>query len=274
MILLNQQEVKFPKYSNGEFDLKKEFLASLIIKEKNEVKWFYKGNEDFVKLHFLIRFLQETSIVEKLIITQMPYGRMDRSQNGFPFTLNYISELINNWNIPIVDVFEAHSDVTIKLIKNSKQILKNPELLEKVKKQVGFDESVDHVCYPDKGAKARYPEMNNVLICEKVRDFDSSDIDALTLSNPEMVKGKKAIIMDDLCSYGRTFNYAAKALREAGIEEVYLLITHAEEGLFLGNIFKLGLINHVFTTDTILSNEIRNKWEHQKHKHQVTVYEA
>lgn len=50
---------------------------------------------------------------------------------------------------------------------------------------------------------------------------------------------------------GGTFTFTAKALKEAGANEVYLYVTHCENTIHSGTVLTDGLIRHVFTTDSI-----------------------
>jgi ribose-phosphate pyrophosphokinase len=59
------------------------------------------------------------------------------------------------------------------------------------------------------------------------------------------------LIVDDICSRGGTFVHTAKALKDAGAANVYLYITHCERTIFNGEIFSSGLIEKVFTTNSI-----------------------
>jgi ribose-phosphate pyrophosphokinase len=66
------------------------------------------------------------------------------------------------------------------------------------------------------------------------------------------IKGSKILIIDDICSRGGTFYFSAKKLKELGAKEVYLYVTHCENTIFEGEIFTSGLIEKVYTTNSIL----------------------
>lgn len=55
-----------------------------------------------------------------------------------------------------------------------------------------------------------------------------------------------------ICSRGGTFTHTAKALKEAGAEEVMLYVTHCENTILKGTVLTDGLISRVFATDSIL----------------------
>ena len=73
--------------------------------------------------------------------------------------------------------------------------------------------------------------------------------------NKEVVNGKDVLIIDDICSRGGTFFYAAKALKEAGAKNIYLYVTHCENTILEGELLTCGLIEKVYTTNSIFTKE-------------------
>jgi ribose-phosphate pyrophosphokinase len=69
----------------------------------------------------------------------------------------------------------------------------------------------------------------------------------------EMIPGSRFLIVDDICSKGGTFYHSAKKLKELGAAEVYLYISHCENSILQGEVLTSGLIEKVFTTDSILT---------------------
>ena len=62
-----------------------------------------------------------------------------------------------------------------------------------------------------------------------------------------------ALIIDDICSYGGTFYYSAKKLKELGADKIYLYVTHCENNILNGELLKDNLIEKVFTTESIFT---------------------
>ena len=62
---------------------------------------------------------------------------------------------------------------------------------------------------------------------------------------------KDYLIMDDICSKGGTFLYAAKALKEYGAADIYLYVTHCEKTILQGEMINSGLIKKIYTTNSI-----------------------
>lgn len=61
----------------------------------------------------------------------------------------------------------------------------------------------------------------------KNRDWRSGEILGLDIIQKENINGSRYsyFIIDDICSRGGTFIASAKALKEAGAKDIYLLVT-------------------------------------------------
>ena len=112
--------------------------------------------------------------------------------------------------------------------------------------------------YPDAGSMKRYSSAVHLPYAFgiKNRDWESGEIKGLDLSGEiDQLPGKDILIVDDICSRGGTFYYSAKKLKEAGVGKIYLYITHCENTIYEGELLKNnGLIEKIYTTDTILTN--------------------
>ena len=93
------------------------------------------------------------------------------------------------------------------------------------------------------------------VFCIKHRDWRTGNIERLELTAPEKVKDRNILIVDDICSKGGTFTYTAKALKAVGANEIYLYVTHCEPTIYKGSVLTDGLIDKVFTTDSIYAGD-------------------
>lgn len=278
MILVNGNEVKFETFPNGETRLVKESLPEYgyVIQR---VSFKYENDSDLIKLMLLKNYMDTYyrgyASRAELLIYYMPYSRMDRSENNSPFTLKYIANFINNLNFDSVIVVEPHSDVTPALIDNVYPVFINFSLLPQVMKEVKFNKDIDYIFFPDAGASKRYHNLKGFkqLVGHKNRDFETGKIlnlEVVGRLEPTLdTRQPNAIIVDDLSSYGGTFVHSAKALRDIGFEKIYLLVAHAENSVFKGELFEH--IDKLFTTDSILTEQ--NYWENAKFKEKLKVYE-
>lgn len=280
MITLNGTEIEFFTFPNGETGLKHENINENMIKidGTDMITFKYTDDGDLIKLLLLKDYLDFiTDLKFDLVITHMPYGRMDRSENFSPFTLKTVSKLINSMGFNTVTIFEPHSDVTCALVDNSRAIHLTVELLPTVMEEIGFNKELDYVFFPDAGASKRYKNLTGFkqLIGHKKRDFETGEIKGLQVIGEIDSLGMleehppKVLIVDDLTSRGGTFVHSAKALRALGFEEVYLLVAHAENTVFKGELFDH--IDKLFTTNSMITEQ--NNWENQKFASQLKIYE-
>ena len=267
MILLNGKEVLFEKFPNNETRLVHTELDQSDF--SNCIHFKYEDDSDLIKLMLLKKYIGDGAH-SWLFIYYMPYSRMDRSENNSPFTLKYVANFINSLSFDGVFVIEPHSNVTPALLNNVCSWYINEELVKEAIKLANLDMSIDYIMYPDAGAASRYKNLKypNVIIGNKTRDFVTGEIKGLQLIGDIKEGSKKVLILDDLSSYGGTFVHSSKALKEQGFEEVYLLVAHAENSIFKGELFNH--INKVFTTDSILTEQ--SHWENKKYENQLHIF--
>ena len=103
-------------------------------------------------------------------------------------------------------------------------------------------------------------KVNNVIM-HKQRDYStSSKVDKVILIGDHNLKGKTAIIIDDMCDTMNTMIRASKALVENGVNEVIIVATH---GIFSGNaierINESEFIGRVIITNTLPQDRIQKK---------------
>lgn len=260
MILLNGRVIDITMFPNNEILIRD---ISNVSDSLNVIDFKFESNEDFINLMFIKKHIDEKSprSITKLNIPYLPYSRMDRTEGKNIFTLKYICEFINSLKFDKVMTFEAHSNVSLALLDRLENTNYSVNLAKQCMEDISFDKEKDYIVFPDDGSKKRYGnEFKDckLLTCTKHRDFLTGKITSLQVNEP-VTTNFKAIIVDDLCSYGGTFMMASNSLKELGAEEIYLCVTHSEDGLFLGNIFKTSHIDKVYTTDSIFDlNRIKD----------------
>ena len=90
----------------------------------------------------------------------------------------------------------------------------------------------------------------------KKRDWATGQINGLDVAGAtELIDGSRVLIVDDICSRGGTFYHSAKKLKELGAKEVYLYVSHCENTILEGEVLSSGLIEKVYTTDSLLTRE-------------------
>lgn len=260
MLKINEVEVKITRFPDNttKFD-----LEDGVIKESNEIAWFFESMEELFTLIGLIDKLKGTQV--DLYLPYMPNARMDKIQNDNEgLMLKYFVETIDSLGFNKITIIDPHSDAykqwikhtewyadetTVeKLITISKNIIKTTEKSDKVT-----------LVYPDAGARSRYTSLlgaNENLYGVKERDQATGNIISFDLIGD--VPNNPILIVDDICSKGGTFYFTAKKLREKGFTgPIYLYVTHAEEIIEEGELLKPeSEIKRVFTTNSILTKDI------------------
>ena len=194
------------------------------------------------------------AVKQELHIPYLMGARSDRVMNpGDSVDIEVISALVNSLDFKEVFLYDAHSEVSLKLIKNS-QDLTNIKL---VKAYQGRDAVL--IC-PDKGARRKVadylkwnPSIEDVVYCDKVRDLENKGRITLTVLNPEKCEYRHVVVIDDLCDGGGTFLGIADQIKHP--LSMTLIVTH---GVFSKGYSKLlEYYNHIITSNsrTITPNQ-------------------
>lgn len=256
MISVNGQTLTFTKFpdntSSFRFDVNKSIEG--VEWERYEIEWRYDNDAECILLWYLANHIRSVAGSDAIIYLYIPYipnARMDRVKNEDEvFTLKWFSNFINELNFERVVVLDPHSNVATALIDNV-LVVQPDELIQKAIDAIGEDDLL--LCYPDEGAAKRYSELLEAeyIFCIKHRNWRTGKIERLELTTPEKVAGRTVLIVDDICSRGGTFTHTATALKAAGAKAIYLYVTHCEDTILKGSVLTDGMIQHVFTTNSI-----------------------
>lgn len=196
-------------------------------------------------------------VVDELVITYLMTMRCDRLFSlEQPFSLGIIANVVNSFNANSVTIIEPHSDVSLKLIKNSEAFF-------------GMVRAKDEdfiYCFPDKGSSLRYKEPRNrkPIICSKVRDKNTGALVEFKLEDLGDYKtGMNIFVVDDLCDGGGTFLGVEKVLRALRPNAIMLGVTHA--------IQKAGIEKVARVYDKVLITNSYKSWEKEDLPENVDV---
>ena len=261
----------FKKFGNNEIrlDIPKDVLDE--INKYTRIEFRYKDNESLFKLLLLDNVLERNNLSVDYYFWYLPYSRMDRiKEDGTAFSLEIIANLINNLKSANKKyTLDAHSDVSLALVRNIKELGKDfsfhNEVIKRVLKSEDFDEKTILV-FPDAGARKRFEnkvdlsKVKNIITCDKSRDFQTGQIKEI-IANFEKRENqsddfKNIFVIDDLCSYGGTFVGVKEAINKIikdNKAKYNLIITHCEDVILKGQV--LNEYEKVFTTDSLLTIE-------------------
>lgn len=253
MIKVNGIELTQGKYPDGSLMCHAPNIDGAVT-----IEWRYENDSELFVIQCLRDHYESQWIT--LQIPYCPHARMDRVKNDTDvFTLKSFANIINLMNFDKVAILDAHSNVAPALIDRCKNINPTPMILtaiENLEQVKGKDNLA--LFFPDEGAMKRYTDYLYRIPFSfgvKKRDWDTGAILSLNIQDSENIKDKDVLIIDDICSKGTTFYYSAKALLEAGAKSVSLYITHCENTILEGKIFESGLIERVYTTDSLVHKE-------------------
>ena len=255
MIWVNGKKIEQDHFSAGELKIKLFGCG----KERMDIVWHYENDAEL----FTIMCIRDYYASHKAIlyIPYLPHARMDRVKNPEDvFTLRTFARVINSMNFERVYVWDAHSNVGPALIDRCHDVNALTWIQEAIT-QLGY--AKENIClfFPDEGAQKRYgamfPDYTQAFGIKK-RNWETMRIEGYDIIGEENIKDKCVLIVDDICSYGNTFTHAAGALITAGAKEVNLYVTHCEDAISKGNIFKDERINKVFTTGSLVRSEETN----------------
>ena len=248
MIKVNNDIVNQAQFPDGTLLLKTDGMDMSDI----TITWLYENDAEL----FTIICLAKKALKKSLIMPYIPHARMDRCKSDEDtFTLKYFAEVINSLGFDKVTVLDPHSNVSVALIDRVEAL--SPKLyIETVIEKLKKDNLM--LFFPDEGSMKRYADMFEIPYAFgiKKRDWKTGQILGLdVVDNGISLSGKKILIIDDICSRGGTFYHSARKLKELGVGDIYLYISHCENTILEGEVLTSELIEKVFTTNSIFTKE-------------------
>ena len=250
MIIMDQIKIAHNHFLDGTLHISLDTNP----RSMHKIIWKYESDDELFALICVVKHLR--SIYEDCKITLMlpyiPHARMDRvKKKSDVFTLKYFAEVINDLNFSCVYVLDPHSHVSDALIDRIGYI----NVSEFIK--VALEKSnPDLLFYPDEGAMKRYSSMIQMPYAFgiKRRNWETGKIEGLDVAGDiDAIANKNILIVDDICSRGGTFFFAAQKLKELGANKIYLYVSHCENTIHEGSVLESGLVERVYTTNSILT---------------------
>jgi ribose-phosphate pyrophosphokinase len=258
VIILNNELIEIGTFPNGELTIKSTLDKCYAYRNELVFKWV--NDISLIKLMLVTKQLKHSfpNMSLSLKILYMPYSRMDRDIEGTSnCSLRYIGEFIQSLGFDEITVLDPHSDLTLAYLgTNSRYVY--PFIQQDLQKESISPENYI-IMFPDAGAQKRYGSMElfkayQQIVGFKERDFKTGNITNFKLVGSLLVTDYNVLIVDDLCSKGTTFLFAANSLKEYGFKNISLLVTHCEDTIFNGELLKdSSPINTIYTTNTVLT---------------------
>ena len=250
-MLINKQKFKVKRYSSGEMKLCFEDLNKYIIDNKVEI--IYNNEESIFELFIIINYYKDIGTDVSLVLSYLPYQRMDHINNIEVQTLKYVAKLINNLNLDKVIICEPHSD--IDMINNSEKISYIEKILPIVYKEINFNYQKDVLLFTDKGSVRRYSYLaKNYVYAEKTRDLKTGLISSYNMIG-DIKPNQKVVIVDDIISTGDTICECIEQIKTNN--EVYIVCGHYEKNKYNLRLQKNNRVKKIFSTNSLTKRQTR-----------------
>jgi ribose-phosphate pyrophosphokinase len=197
--------------------------------------------DDLMKAKIGIDIQSSFGFKMEWVIPYFPFARDDRRNSHLSGQELYRAvQLFDN---KIVHCVDPHSEMSAQLGHYPQS-----EVVKEFESQGLFDYN-PIVAIPDAGAaKKAYTWLKHDYVqCLKKRDTSTGKLSGFQVVDPEKVRGRNVVIVDDICDGGGTFIGLARELASAGATDLRLAITH---GLFTKGLKDLfAYFREIYTLD-------------------------
>lgn len=224
------------------------------------------SNENWMELYCIIDALKRASAKRiTAVIPYYGYSRQDRkNEPRVPITAKLVANLLTESGVGRVLSLDLHAaqiqgffDIPVDHMQ-SKNIF-----LEKIRKDLDISNSI--IVSPDIGGIGRARLIAKALkldiaIIDKRRDR-ANECEVMNIIGD--VKGKDAIIIDDIIDTGGTLIKSTNALKQSGVRKIFVFITHA---VCSGDVYErinASEIEKLYITDSlkVINERLGNKIE-------------
>ncbi len=213
-------------------------------------------DENYMELFIMIDALKRSGAKTiKALIPYLGYQRQDHIfREGEAVSLDVIAEILTKVGMTELFTFDLHSPKIPEVFSVPVHHLSVlPLFAERIKKDFSLEEIV--LVSPDMGGIRRVKQASEILgnipiaIVEKNRDLSTGKINDVGFTGD--VRGKIAIIIDDMISTGLTLVDATNLLIENGSERILAFAAHAIFARHADKILQKSKIERVIVSDSI-----------------------
>jgi len=189
------------------------------------------------------------------VVPYFGYARQDvRKSAGEPRSAQLVARVLRTAGIDRLVVLELHSPALESAFEMPLIHLQADELMLPVVRGWGIRDLV--IVSPDAGGMKRaqrYASALEASLAVVAKGRPRPDV-AVSLQVLGEVRGRSCLIVDDMASTGRTIVGAAKALLDAGAQEVHALFIHAVMAPGALDDICAGSVRRILTTDSARSH--------------------
>lgn len=215
---------------------------------------------NYMELFFLIDALKRSGTeFVSAIVPYFGYQRQDHIfREGEAVSLEVMVNILERLGIDRLISFDMHSVRIPDLFRVPVSHLSALPLFAQEIKREGWNIEDTVLASPDMGGIPRVKKLSEHLggmsyvSIKKTRDLVSGTISSKSLGEGELHGQKRAIIVDDMASSGKTLIAAAEVLRNLGVEEFYAFATHAIFSEDAPSLLEESILKNVYVTDSVL----------------------
>jgi len=213
-------------------------------------------NENYMELFFIVDALKRSGA--RTVTCVMPYLGYQRQDHVFRIgesaSLHVVVKTLELVGCDRFIFFDLHSIKIPEFFNTPVVHLSALGLFAKKIKEMGWHNTDSVIVSPDMGGIRRIRILSELLgnmpyaMVEKNRDLASGNVTA------DVIQGnlaKRALIVDDMISSGKTIEVACNLLARHGVQEMYVFATHPIFSGAAPYILQASLAQKIYVTDTI-----------------------
>lgn len=209
-------------------------------------------DQKIVELIFLCHTLKNNGAKKViLILPYFAYTRQDRKEKHKGLAMDWFAKDFKISGVDKIITVDIHSPIAKNFFKMPLISLSPAQIFSDEIKRISFSNAT--IVAPDMGAIKRCQEVKKILGLKEQTPYFIKKRDGQIISS--VLYGKvreKAIIIDDILDTGGTLIVACKHLKEGGVKDIVIFVTH---GLFTGKkwqeLWQLG-VKKIYATDTLV----------------------
>ncbi|HET9946794.1 MAG TPA: ribose-phosphate pyrophosphokinase [Patescibacteria group bacterium] len=193
------------------------------------------------------------------VIPYFGYQRQDHVfRDGEAVSLEVVVKILESLGITKMISIDMHTPKIPDLFSVPVAHLSALSLFAKKIQELGWDKEDCVLVSPDMGGIRRIKALSEMLggmsfaAIEKNRDLESGVVVSTGFGEGSVAGKKRAIVVDDMVSSGKTLVSAGEVLKQAGIEKMITFATHPIFAEDAPEILEKSLFEKVFVTDTVV----------------------
>jgi len=186
------------------------------------------------------------------VLPYLAYSRQDKDKPGESLGTAWIGSLLKSSGLDQVITVDVHSERDKELLGLPVLSISTAHIFAEVLRNQSLTDAT--IVAPDNGAIRRCEAVKKAagLPIGETPYFEKRRTEKRIIHHGPIGRvGSRVVIIDDMIDTGGTLVSACERLRDAKVEEIYILVTH---GLFTGShwvqLWSLG-VRRIFCTDTV-----------------------